>query len=106
MKADALDAAHANRGEAESHVSSRVGQEAMARAYAKGDEARSADGAVESFVSALLVFLGPDRNFLRPFIGRRSRIEAASPSSSAAPWVRLSPRSARPPRKRGSQESA
>ena len=32
----------------------------MARAYAKGDEAPSAEDAVESFVNALLDFLGRD----------------------------------------------
>ncbi len=41
------------------------GQEAMARAYAKGDEASSAEDAVESYVGAFLDFLGHDRNFLR-----------------------------------------
>ena len=41
------------------------GQEAMARAYATGDDRGSAEDAVESFVSALLDFLGRDRNFLR-----------------------------------------
>jgi AcrR family transcriptional regulator len=41
------------------------GQEAMARAYAKGDEHPSAEDAVESYVGALLDFLGHDRNFLR-----------------------------------------
>ena len=41
------------------------GQEAMARAYATGDEAASAEDAVESYVGAFLDFLGHDRNFLR-----------------------------------------
>jgi AcrR family transcriptional regulator len=41
------------------------GQEAMARAYAKGDEALSAEDAVESYVGAFLDFLGHDQNFLR-----------------------------------------
>ena len=41
------------------------GQEAMARAYAKGDEAPSAEDAVESYVGAFLDFLGHDQNFLR-----------------------------------------
>lgn len=41
------------------------GQEAMARAYAKGREAPSAEDAVESYVGAFLDFLGHDRNFLR-----------------------------------------
>jgi AcrR family transcriptional regulator len=41
------------------------GQEAMARAYAKGDEATSAEAAVESYVGAFLDFLGHDQNFLR-----------------------------------------
>jgi AcrR family transcriptional regulator len=40
-------------------------QEAMARAYAKGDEAPSAEDAVESYVGAFLDFLGHDQNFLR-----------------------------------------
>jgi TetR/AcrR family transcriptional regulator len=37
----------------------------MARAYAKGDEAPSAEDAVESYVGAFLDFLGHDQNFLR-----------------------------------------
>ena len=41
------------------------GQEAMARAYAAGDEAASAEDAVESYVGAFLDFLGHDQNFLR-----------------------------------------
>ena len=41
------------------------GQQAMARAYAKGDEAASAEDAVESYVGAFLDFLGHDQNFLR-----------------------------------------
>jgi TetR/AcrR family transcriptional regulator len=41
------------------------GQEAMARAYARGDEAPSAEDAVESYVGAFLDFLGHDQNFLR-----------------------------------------
>ena len=41
------------------------GQEAMARAYVKGDEAFSAEDAVESYVGAFLDFLGHDQNFLR-----------------------------------------
>ena len=41
------------------------GQEAMARAYAKGGEADSAEDAVESYVGAFLDFLGHDQNFLR-----------------------------------------
>jgi AcrR family transcriptional regulator len=41
------------------------GQEAMARAYAEGDEERSAEEAVESYVGALLDFLGHDQNFVR-----------------------------------------
>jgi TetR/AcrR family transcriptional regulator len=40
-------------------------QEAMARAYARGDEASSAEDAVESYVGAFLDFLGHDQNFLR-----------------------------------------
>jgi len=40
-------------------------QAAMARAYAKGDDARSAEDAVESYVGAFLDFLGGDLNFLR-----------------------------------------
>jgi TetR/AcrR family transcriptional regulator len=38
---------------------------AMARAYAKGDDAQSAEDAVESYVGAFLDFLGGDLNFLR-----------------------------------------
>jgi AcrR family transcriptional regulator len=41
------------------------GQEAMARAYGKGDAASSAEDAVESYVDAFLDFLGHDQNFLR-----------------------------------------
>ena len=41
------------------------GQEAMARAYAIGEEAASAEDAVESYVGAFLDFLGHDQNFLR-----------------------------------------
>ncbi len=40
-------------------------QETMARAYARGDEAASAEDAVESYVGAFLDFLGHDQNFLR-----------------------------------------
>jgi len=40
-------------------------QEAMARAYAKGDEERSPEAAVESYVGAFLDFLGHDQNFVR-----------------------------------------
>jgi AcrR family transcriptional regulator len=40
-------------------------QEAMARAYAKGDGDRSAEDAVESYVGAFLDFLGHDQNFVR-----------------------------------------
>jgi AcrR family transcriptional regulator len=40
-------------------------QEAMARAYAEGDENRSAEDAVESYVGAFLDFLGHDQNFVR-----------------------------------------
>jgi TetR/AcrR family transcriptional regulator len=41
------------------------GQEAMALAYAEGDDARSPEEAVESYVGAFLDFLGHDQNFLR-----------------------------------------
>ena len=37
----------------------------MARAYAEGDADRSAEEAVESYVGALLDFLGRDQNFVR-----------------------------------------
>jgi AcrR family transcriptional regulator len=40
-------------------------QEAMARAYAEGDEDRSAEDAAESYVGAFLDFLGHDQNFVR-----------------------------------------
>jgi TetR/AcrR family transcriptional regulator len=40
-------------------------QEAMARAYAEGDDDRSAKDAVESYVGAFLDFLGHDQNFVR-----------------------------------------
>ena len=42
------------------------GRRAIARAYAEGDDDdRSPDDAVESFVGALIDFLGQDQNFLR-----------------------------------------
>jgi TetR/AcrR family transcriptional regulator len=41
------------------------GQETMARAYAEGEDARSPEDAVESYVGAFLDFLGHDQNFLR-----------------------------------------
>ena len=41
------------------------GQEAMARAYAEGEDARSPEDAVESYVGAFVDFLGRDQNFLR-----------------------------------------
>ena len=41
------------------------GQEAMARAYAKGDNDRSVDATVQAYVDALLDFLGHDQNFIR-----------------------------------------
>ena len=41
------------------------GQEAMARAYAEGQDAGSPEDAVESYVGAFLDFLGQDQNFLR-----------------------------------------
>lgn len=41
------------------------GQQVMARAYAEGDETRSPEDAVESYVGAFLEFLDSDRNFLR-----------------------------------------
>ena len=41
------------------------GEEALARAYATRDDRGSAEDAVESFVSALVDFLGQDGNFLR-----------------------------------------
>jgi len=40
-------------------------QEAMARAYAEGDDDRSAEDAVESYAGAFLDFLGHDQNFVR-----------------------------------------
>jgi AcrR family transcriptional regulator len=54
------------------------GQEAMARAYAKADDERSAEGAVESYVDAFIDLLGHDRNFLsliqREALGNGSRV--------------------------------
>lgn len=54
------------------------GQEAMARAYAKADDERSAEGAVESYVDAFIDLLGQDRNFLsliqREALGNGSRV--------------------------------
>ena len=41
------------------------GQEAMALAYTKGDNHRSVEATVQSYVDALLDFLGHDRNFVR-----------------------------------------
>jgi TetR/AcrR family transcriptional regulator len=41
------------------------GQEAMARAYTNGADDRSVDAAVQSYVDALLDFLGHDQNFVR-----------------------------------------
>ena len=41
------------------------GQEAMARAYAEGEDAGSPEDAVESYVGAFLDFLCQDQNFLR-----------------------------------------
>jgi len=41
------------------------GQEAMARAYAKGTAEQSAEHAVESYIGAFLDFLSQDRNFVR-----------------------------------------
>jgi AcrR family transcriptional regulator len=40
-------------------------QEAMARAYAVGEQDRAAEHAVESYIGAFLDFLGHDRNFVR-----------------------------------------
>jgi TetR/AcrR family transcriptional regulator len=40
-------------------------QEAMARAYAKGEQEPSVEDAVESYVGAAIEFLGHDRNFVR-----------------------------------------
>ena len=55
------------------------GREAMARAYAKGGD-RSPEIAVESYVGALLDFLGRDRNFVRLIqreaLGDGSRVAA------------------------------
>jgi integrase len=52
----------------------------MARAYAKSDDHRSAEDAVDSYVGALLDFLGHDRNFLRLIqreaLGDGSRVAA------------------------------
>jgi AcrR family transcriptional regulator len=41
------------------------GQEAMAHAYANDGDDRSVDAAVQSYVDALLDFLGHDQNFVR-----------------------------------------
>jgi AcrR family transcriptional regulator len=40
-------------------------QEVMARAYAEGDENRSAEDAVEAYVGVFIDFLGNDKNFVR-----------------------------------------
>jgi len=54
------------------------GQEAMARAYAKADDERSAEGAVESYVGVFIDLLGHDQNFLsliqREALGNGSRV--------------------------------
>jgi AcrR family transcriptional regulator len=54
------------------------GQEAMASAYANNGDARSGEDAVESYVGALLDFLGHDRNFVhliqREALGDGSRV--------------------------------
>ena len=56
------------------------GQQAMARAYAEVEDGRSAEGAVDSYVAALLDFLGNDPNFLRLIqreaLGDGSRVTA------------------------------
>jgi TetR/AcrR family transcriptional regulator len=53
-------------------------QEALARAYAEGDEHRSPEAAVESYVSAFLDFLWRDPNFVsliqRESLGDGSRV--------------------------------
>ncbi len=51
-------------------------QEAMARAYAAGDENRSAEQAAEAYVSAFLDLLGHDQNFVR--LGQREALEDTS----------------------------
>lgn len=56
------------------------GREAMARAYAKGGDQGPPEIAVESYVGALLDFLGRDRNFVRLIqreaLGDGSRVAA------------------------------
>jgi len=56
------------------------GQQAMARAYAQAEDGRSPEDAVDSFVAALLDFLGNDQNFLRLIqreaLGDGSRVTA------------------------------
>jgi len=59
-------------------------QEAMARAYARGEDS-SAEDAVDQFVAALVDFLGHDRNFIR-LIQR----EALGDGSRAAEFFRRS----------------
>jgi AcrR family transcriptional regulator len=80
------------------------GQEAMARAYAKGDDQRSVDATVQSYVDALMDFLGHDQNFVRliqrealgdgsrvtEFFGR-SVVEAVAALAPAAEKAGVSP---------------
>jgi TetR/AcrR family transcriptional regulator len=80
------------------------GQEAMARAYAKGDGEQSAEEAVDSYIGALLDFLNRDQNFLRlvqrEALGDGSRVarffgrsveEAAAALRPAAEQAGISP---------------
>jgi TetR/AcrR family transcriptional regulator len=71
------------------------GQEAMARAYAEGDEDRSAEEAVQSYVDALLDFLGHDQNFIRLIqreaLGHGSRVAEFFGRSVAEALAALAP---------------
>jgi TetR/AcrR family transcriptional regulator len=75
------------------------GQETMARAYAAGDEAPSAEDAVESYVGAFLDFLSHDHNFLRLLqreaLGDGSRIADFFGSAVAEGIAALGPAAAK-----------
>ena len=53
------------------------GQEAMARAYAEGEDAGSLEDAVEAYVGTFIDFLGHDENFLR--LMQREALRGESP---------------------------
>ena len=71
------------------------GQEAMARAYAEDDEQRSVERTVQSYVDALLDFLGHDQNFVlliqREALEDGSRVAEFFTRSVAEAVVALAP---------------